>query len=91
MERGELVGGEFARGRNHFHSADVERQYNEAISTGEMDVELSKYSYMEAKSRVQVCYHFPIHDDHFYGAFLHPVQRHASEYSCKRTSAVHNT
>ena len=59
--------------------ADVERQYNEAISTGEMDVELSKYSYMEAKSRVQACYHFPIHDDHFYGAFLHPVQRHASE------------
>ena len=59
--------------------ADVERQYNEAISTGEMDVELSQYSYMEAKSRVQACYHFPIHDDHFYGAFLHPVQRHASE------------
>lgn len=59
--------------------ADVERQYNEAISTGGMDVELSKYSYMEAKSRVQACYHFPIHDDHFYGAFLHPVQRHASE------------
>ena len=58
---------------------DVERQYNEAISTGGMDVELSKYSYMEAKSRVQACYHFPIHDDHFYGAFLHPVQRHASE------------
>lgn len=59
--------------------ADVERQYNEAISTGGMDVELSKYSYMEAKSRVQACYHFPIHDDHFYGAFLYPVQRHASE------------
>ena len=59
--------------------ADVERQYNEAISTGGMDVDLSKYSYMEAKSRVQACYHFPIHDDHFYGAFLHPVQRHASE------------
>ena len=59
--------------------ADVERQYNEAISTGEMDFELSRYSYMEAKSRVQACYHFPIHDDHFYGAFLHPVQRHASE------------
>ena len=59
--------------------ADVERQYNEAISTGGMDVELSKYSYMEAKSRVQACYHFPIHDDHFYGAFLYPVQGHASE------------
>ena len=59
--------------------ADVERQYNEAFFTGEMDFELSKYSYMEAKSRVQACYHFPIHDDHFYGAFLHPVQRHSSE------------
>lgn len=59
--------------------ADVERQYNEAISTERMDFELSKYSYMEAKSRVQACYHFPIHDDHFYGAFLHPVQRHVSE------------
>ena len=59
--------------------AEVERQYNEAISTGKVDYELSKYSYVEAKSRVQACYHFPIHDDHFYGAFLHPVQRHASE------------
>ena len=58
---------------------EVERQYNEAISTGKVDFELSKYSYVEAKSRVQACYHFPIHDDHFYGAFLHPVQRHASE------------
>ena len=59
------------------NKADVERQFKEAISTGSS--ELSRYSYMEAKSLVQTCYHSSIPEEYFYGAFLHSVQRHANE------------
>ena len=59
--------------------ADIERQYNEAISTERMDFELSKYSYTEAVNRVRACYHSFIPEEYFHGAFLHSIQRHASE------------
>lgn len=59
--------------------ADIERQYNEAISLERMDFELSKHSYTEAVSRVRDCYHSFIPEEYFHGAFLNSIQRHASE------------
>lgn len=74
--KGDSLGDSMTISKNR---ADIERQYNEAISTERMDFELSKHSYTEAVSRVRDCYHSFIPEEYFHGAFLNSIQRHASE------------